>query len=110
MTDKTSAFRSVWHNNEPYFFIDQEPLPTKMEAEFVIVGGGFTGLSTALDLALKGKEVIVLRSGLAAQACPLHTLLPARPKENGKALGLEPTVFGFICYVFILCTGSCRDL
>ena len=63
MTYKTSPFCSVWHSNEPYFFIDQEPLPTKMEAEFVIVGGGFTGLSTALDLALKGKEVIVLEGG-----------------------------------------------
>ena len=62
MTYKTSPFCSVWHSNEPYF-IDQEPLPTKMEAEFVIVGGGFTGLSTALDLALKGKEVIVLEGG-----------------------------------------------
>ena len=56
MTYKTSTFCSVWHNNESYFFIDQGPLPTKMEAEFVIVGGGFTGLSTALDLALKGKS------------------------------------------------------
>ena len=41
-------------------------------------------------LGTLGKEVLVLRSGLAAKACPLHTLLPARPKENGKASGLEP--------------------
>lgn len=41
---------------------DQEKLP--LEAEFVIVGGGYTGLSAALTIVRQGQSVLVLDSGL----------------------------------------------
>ncbi len=61
MTEKSSIFNSIWHNKK-VFSIEHERLPKKLTSEFVIIGGGFTGLSTALHLALKGKEVIVLEA------------------------------------------------
>ncbi|MCP6330318.1 FAD-binding oxidoreductase, partial [Klebsiella pneumoniae] len=37
-----------------------KPLTRDAEADVVIVGGGFTGLSAALHLAKRGKRVILL--------------------------------------------------
>ena len=41
---------------------DQDKLP--LDSEFVIVGGGYTGLSAALTIARRGRLVLVLDSGL----------------------------------------------
>ena len=54
----------------PFWWDIDAPLITKpcadellAEAEFVIVGGGFTGLSAALTIARQGRSVVVLDSG-----------------------------------------------
>ena len=62
MDNKNSNFNSLWHSNESVV-INNEPLPKNVKSDFVIVGGGYTGLSTALHLALKGKEVTLLEAG-----------------------------------------------
>ena len=62
MDNKNSNFNSLWHSNESVV-ISNEPLPKNVKSDFVIVGGGYTGLSTALHLALKGKEVTLLEAG-----------------------------------------------
>ena len=41
---------------------DSNKLP--LEIEFVIVGGGYTGLSAAITIARQGRSVLVLDSGM----------------------------------------------
>ena len=43
--------------------VDTPPLDGKRDADAVVVGGGFTGLSAALHLAEAGKSVVVLEAG-----------------------------------------------
>jgi gamma-glutamylputrescine oxidase len=38
----------------------REPLRSKSQAEICVIGGGLAGLATALDLAERGRTVIVL--------------------------------------------------
>ncbi|WP_244818276.1 FAD-binding oxidoreductase [Caballeronia sp. Lep1P3] len=59
---------SYWLDTAPRFSKpDQGPLPARVDV--AVVGGGFTGLSAALELAKRGVSVVVLEAGrLAAQA------------------------------------------
>jgi glycine/D-amino acid oxidase-like deaminating enzyme len=52
---------SIWAATAPARNLAQ-PLISNAEADVVIVGGGFTGLSAALHLAKRGKRVIVLEA------------------------------------------------
>ncbi|WNZ80943.1 FAD-binding oxidoreductase [Pseudomonas sp. P105] len=53
---------SYWLDTAPVFTGTQtEPLPARVDV--VVVGGGFTGLSAARALALKGASVAVLEAG-----------------------------------------------
>ena len=54
---------------DPFWWDIDEPIITKTssdgllaEADFVVVGGGFTGLSAALTIARQGRSVVVLDS------------------------------------------------
>jgi glycine/D-amino acid oxidase-like deaminating enzyme len=58
---------SFWTDTVPAFQGRSDDLPAK--AEVVVVGGGFTGLSAARRLAIRGANVVVLDAGaLAAEA------------------------------------------
>ncbi|MGF6507567.1 NAD(P)/FAD-dependent oxidoreductase [Paraburkholderia sp. 32] len=59
---------SYWLDTAPRFTSGaQGPLPQRVDV--AVVGGGFTGLSAALELAKRGMSVIVFEAGrLAAQA------------------------------------------
>jgi glycine/D-amino acid oxidase-like deaminating enzyme len=50
---------SIWASTAPPR-TPAKPLNSDTEADIVIVGGGFTGLSAALHLAKRGKRVILL--------------------------------------------------
>jgi glycine/D-amino acid oxidase-like deaminating enzyme len=58
---------SFWTDTTPAFEGRSDALPGK--ADVVVVGGGFTGLSAARTLALRGASVVVLEAGaIAAEA------------------------------------------
>ncbi|MEN5297654.1 FAD-binding oxidoreductase [Brucella sp. TWI559] len=52
---------SIWAATAPER-VPSAPIKADAEADFVIVGGGFTGLSAALHLAKRGKRVILLEA------------------------------------------------
>lgn len=52
---------SYWNDSVPALALDAHDLPA--QADVVIVGGGFTGLSAALALARRGASVVVLEAG-----------------------------------------------
>ena len=64
---------SYWHDTAPVFTgAEQGSLPAQADA--VVIGGGFTGLSAALALARRGASVVVLEankviSGASALWC-----------------------------------------
>lgn len=51
---------SYWLDSAPSLPPSNEPLPER--ADVVVIGGGYTGLSTALHLARKGAEVVLLEA------------------------------------------------
>jgi glycine/D-amino acid oxidase-like deaminating enzyme len=55
---------SFWTDTTPAFEGRSDALPAK--ADVVVVGGGFTGLSAARTLALRGASVVVLEAGAVA--------------------------------------------
>src|SRR5471032_840607 len=56
---------SYWLDTRPAFRGAREG-PVEGHAEVVVIGGGFTGLSAALELASRGVEVTVLEAGQIA--------------------------------------------
>lgn len=53
---------SFWQVTAPAFTgAAHEPLPA--QADVVVIGGGFTGISAALNLARSGISVVLLESG-----------------------------------------------
>ncbi len=62
------ASTPLWRDTAATHF-DGESLAQELEADVAIVGGGFTGLSTAFHLAKAGKSVVVLeREAIASGA------------------------------------------
>ena len=59
--------QSYWLDTAPPFSSGAEGSPHG-DADVVVVGGGFTGLSAALALAKKGAKVVVLEAGRVANA------------------------------------------
>ena len=57
-----SAFGALWADTAPPAAA-YPSLKEKTEAGFIIVGAGFTGLSTALALASTGRSVVVVEAG-----------------------------------------------
>ncbi|WP_332752454.1 FAD-dependent oxidoreductase, partial [Hydrogenophaga sp.] len=58
---------SFWTDTTAAFEGQTDALPAK--ADVVVVGGGFTGLSAARTLAMRGAHVVVLEaSAVAAEA------------------------------------------
>ena len=83
MVEQTSTFpQSLWAATAP-------PGPAcpaitgNEDADVVVVGGGYTGLSTAVHLAKEGKRVVVLEAeepGLAAQDAMADRSIPVVQK------------------------------
>jgi len=61
MTREPSLSASLWAASAPPA-ADTPPLDGDASADVAIIGGGFTGCSAALHLALKGKSAIVLEA------------------------------------------------
>ncbi len=61
MNDEAGATVSLWHatSKVPAF----EPLRSDTHAEVCIVGGGIAGVSTAYELARRGRDVVLLDDG-----------------------------------------------
>src|SRR5688500_16474436 len=55
---------SFWTDTVPAFEGRSDDLPARADA--VVVGAGFTGLSAARRLALRGAKVVVLEAGAVA--------------------------------------------
>jgi glycine/D-amino acid oxidase-like deaminating enzyme len=78
----------------------QASLAADLEADVVIVGGGYTGLSTALSLRAQGADVVLLEAGFAGSGASgrnaghvtptigkdIPTLLRVFGKERAAAL------------------------
>ena len=64
-TDASSWYRASIDNNKDKEIVSQFtsfPKGMKVKADACVIGGGFTGLSAALELAKKGKKVILLEA------------------------------------------------
>ncbi|WP_414898733.1 NAD(P)/FAD-dependent oxidoreductase [Rhodovulum sp. YEN HP10] len=59
MTDPVTFPPSLWADTAPGR-VPAPPLQGTIEADTVIIGGGFTGLSAALHLAREGRKVVLL--------------------------------------------------
>lgn len=59
----------LWENTAPEP-PTTSPLDGAMSADVVIVGGGYTGLSSALHLAEAGSKVVLLEAKEIASAVP----------------------------------------
>ncbi|MBK5922268.1 FAD-dependent oxidoreductase [Rhodovulum sulfidophilum] len=59
MTDPVTFPPSLWADTAPDR-VPAPPLQGTIEADTVIIGGGFTGLSAALHLAREGRKVVLL--------------------------------------------------
>ena len=94
MTD-TKAAISLWDISAEEKKVDN-PMTGDIQAEVAIVGGGFTGLSTALHLGEKGVEAHVLEAetighgGSGRNAGLLNAGVWLPPQDVRKELGEEP--------------------
>lgn len=69
--DNTDTFRKSWYTlSSPLHAHTAGPLTESTTADVCIIGGGFTGLSAALELARNGYRVVLLEAahGMAAEA------------------------------------------
>lgn len=75
---------NLWtHTAEPP--VETPPLQGDARADVTVIGGGFTGLSTALHLAEKGVDVVVLEAeapGFGASGRNNGQVIPAYSKHN----------------------------
>jgi len=84
---------SIWAATAPAR-IPAKPLTNDAEADVAIVGGGFTGLSTALHLAKRGKRVILLEGNAVGWGASgrnngqvIPTMTSAEPDAIAKRYG-----------------------
>jgi glycine/D-amino acid oxidase-like deaminating enzyme len=59
----STPVRSYWEASASPLAVDLQPLTTDTTCEVAIIGGGFTGLSAALELAESGVDVCLLEAG-----------------------------------------------
>ncbi|QEM80929.1 NAD(P)/FAD-dependent oxidoreductase [Halomonas binhaiensis] len=55
--------RCLWYDSSPEAPLSLQPLQGECCAEVAVIGGGITGLSTALHLAEAGSDVVVVEAG-----------------------------------------------
>jgi glycine/D-amino acid oxidase-like deaminating enzyme len=74
----------LWRRDADFPVVKPHPLPERADA--VIVGGGYTGLSAARELARRGRSVVVLESGELGAGASARNAGFAHP---GLRLGLR---------------------
>ncbi|MFW6093006.1 MAG: NAD(P)/FAD-dependent oxidoreductase [Pseudomonadota bacterium] len=57
-----AGFEESWYYATARGLVDHPPLQGRVEADVCVVGGGYTGLSAALELAERGYSVVLLES------------------------------------------------
>lgn len=64
ISNKNSSMKmnSIWNTSIEHMILTFSPLKENIHADVVIIGGGITGLSTALLLIQKGFDVVLLES------------------------------------------------
>lgn len=84
MPDTNAPAANIWtHTSEPA--PDTPPLEGDVQADVAVVGGGFTGLSTALHLAEKGVDVVLVEAegpGFGASGRNNGQVIPAYVRHN----------------------------
>lgn len=87
------AENNLWHLAKPLDGL--EPLREDIKADVAVVGGGYTGLSTALHLAQQGKDVVLLEAhdigyGASGRNVGLTNAgLWVMPQQVEQVLGVE---------------------
>lgn len=86
----SSSVAPTWYHRtcrEPE--LDLPPLEGRQEAGICVVGGGLAGLATALSLAEKGQDVVLLEGGRLGDGASGRNGGMASPGFNRGALDLE---------------------
>lgn len=86
----------LWRKISREAHVARAPLTEEMRTDIIVIGGGLTGLSTALALAERGRSAVVLEAGEIGSgasgrnngfAIPQHT--KASPDEIDELFGAE---------------------
>ena len=85
---------------------DYPSLDAAIEADVVVVGGGFTGVNTALELSERGYKVVLLEanrlSRLPYSFQPPGSTIVSLDKQESSPVSLDSTIFEFLLAIWII--------